>query len=432
MPIFMVPDEIVHFYRAYQLGEGHLVSESQKGDVGGYVPKVPKQNTLGRNKNMVITSKQYFDKAKPDVFVKFPSSAQYSPVLYVPQTIGIRIGRMFSRSLGSMVIFGRLCNLAAYIAMVAIAINIAKRGKWVYAVIALFPVAIQQAASLSADVMTTGLAFIAIAFIHSLFLQKEKIQNSQWIQLLLLAVALSLTKQTNIILLAPLVFLPTRLFKNFKSKLVVVSTIMVAGVIAGITWYLIIKHNYQNLNTTLEAGIPNVVPGTQLKNIIAHPFTFLGVLFRSFVFEGFKGIPTPDFYWFSSFGAFSWFTYKLPITFLVLGYSLLLIMFLYDDSETEEKLLQTAAIQTATYVLYLTMVAVALYIAWTSLGAAQVSGIQGRYFIPIIPLLIPLFALFGRFIKVRFDKPYRAGQLVAIISCINLAAFLIVTTKWFY
>ena len=429
----MAPDETVHFYRAYQLGEGQIVAQTQKEGVGGYVPKVSIQNDQGQNKNMVITPGNYFERAKPDIFVKFPSSAQYSPVLYVPQTIGIRVGRMVSRSLGAMVTVGRLFNLAAYIIMVMIAIKIAKKGKWVYVVVGLFPVAIQQAASLSADVMTIGLSFITIAFIHSLFLQKDKMQNIQWLQLLILAATISLTKQTNAVLLLPLVFLPARLFKDFKAKAVCIVSVGAISLFTIISWYLIIKHQYHNLNITLETGIPNVVPETQLKNIISHPLSFLKILFKSFVFEGFKGMPTADVYWISSFGAFSWFTYKLPLTFVILGYALLLLILLNNDSEEKgEKLAQTAIIQTGTYILYVVMIAVALYITWTTLGAAQVSGIQGRYFIPVIPLLIPLFALLSRWIRVHFDKPYRAGQLVAVISSINLAAFVVITFKWFY
>lgn len=432
MPIFMVPDEVVHFYRAYQIEEGHLVSENHAESIGGSVPLVPIRNVLGTNKNMVITPGHYFDQAMPDTFVKFPSSAQYTPVIYIPQTIGIRVGRIIHRSLGSMVLTGRLFNLLAYIVMVIIAIKVAKRGKWVYVVIALFPVAIQQAASLSADVMTTGLAFITIAYIHSLFFQKDILQSRQRWTLLLLAVLLSLTKQTSIVLLAPLIFLPNGLFKNLKAKLVFVSSVLFFGLLSIVTWYLIIKHQYHNLNTTQNAGIQNVMPVTQLKHIIIHPLSFVAVLFRSFVFEGFKGIPTPDFYWNSMFGTFSWFTYKLPIAFMIMGYSLLLLMLLHKDSESDRNEVWLATIQTGVFVLSVLFIAVALYLAWTPVDVGQVSGIQGRYFIPIIPLLIPVFAVIGRWVRVSFDKPQRAGQLVTVISSVNLVAFLLLSIKWFY
>ena len=41
-----------------------------------------------------------------------------------------------------------------------------------------------------------------------------------------------------------------------------------------------------------------------------------------------------------------------------------------------------------TYIILLT----ALYVAWTALGSKYVDGIQGRYFIPLIPVIIMFFS----------------------------------------
>ena len=38
-PPFQVPDEVVHFYRAYQISEGHLIARPVKGGYGNLVPQ---------------------------------------------------------------------------------------------------------------------------------------------------------------------------------------------------------------------------------------------------------------------------------------------------------------------------------------------------------------------------------------------------------
>jgi uncharacterized membrane protein len=90
-----------------------------------------------------------------------------------------------------------------------------------------------------------------------------------------------------------------------------------------------------------------------------------------------------------------------------------------------------ALLQTIVFVISLVAIAGALYLVWTPVGASQVGGIQGRYFIPILPLLIPLFILLSRSVKVTLDKPYRMGMIVSIVSIVNASAMVALTWKYF-
>ncbi len=433
MPIFMVPDETVHFYRAYQIGEGHLVSENINDEIGGRVTKIIAIPQTATEKK-VVSPRDYFDKTAPEVFVKFPTAAQYSPVGYIPQAVGIDLGRIIHRSLGSMVLIGRLSNLAVYVALIVLAIKIARQGKWVYVVAGLLPLGIQQAASLSVDVMTIGLSFVTIAFIHSLFMQKKQLEKRQYIFIILLAILLGLTKQINLLLMLPLFFLPRHLFSSRVKKYGFVASVFAIGLFAIAAWYFAMRYTYRDLSPGATIGLENVYPGEQLKYLLAEPLSFIKTLFKTFIFEGFKGAPTADFYWVSMIGVFSWISYKLPLTFVLLAYFLLVVAFLHRDKDFEEvpELRKLSAIYTMVFAIALVSVAGALYILWTPVGASQVSGIQGRYFIPILPLLIPCFALLGRVVRVVFDKPQRMGQIVVLISCINLSAMILLTLKWFY
>ena len=134
---------------------------------------------------------------------------------------------------------------------------------------------------------------------------------------------------------------------------------------------------------------------------------------------------------------FSWLTYKLPLSFIMLGYAGLFIVFMYDDGDSRLKLpnkslLRLAVVQTLVFIASLVAVAGALYIGWTPVGQNWVDGIQGRYFLPVIPLLIPIFMVIRRKVKITIDKPYTMGVLEFVISGINLIATLVVTYKWFY
>jgi uncharacterized membrane protein len=441
MQLFMAPDEGVHFYRAYQVSQGHLLSETKEGKTGGYIPKEAVEYVENHFSTNVrfggdppLPHSEYFKHRvdQGEVFTQFPSSALYSPVSYFPQAIGIAIGKAAYPSVGMMVLMGRLVNLAAFIFLVYWAIRLARHGKWVYTVIGLFPMAIQQASSLSSDVMTTGCVLLFLALVHRCFTQNTLLQRWQLILFITLAIGIALTKQTNIVLLLPILFLPRRLFGSNWKKVGFIAAVGGVALLSALAWYAVLKLGHYNLQIS---GEPGVNQAGQIDYLLNHPLNFIGILFHTYIFEGFKGLISPDFYLTSAYGVFSWISYKLPLFMIIIGYITLVIALLYRENEKQrdyKNINYLAVIQLLTFLLSLAAIAAALYLTWTPVGKPQAWGIQGRYFIALIPLLIPLFILISRWIKVSFDKPYRFGMIVSIVSFINLAAMIVLTYKWFY
>jgi uncharacterized membrane protein len=435
MPLFMVPDETVHFYRAYQVGEGRIVGTNANEKIGGSVPILPAMGTENKGEPTDLPFYAHLP-ARGERFEMFPSTALYSPVGYVPQAAGVDVARILGAPLNIMVLLGRLCNLIMYVILVFLAIKIAKQGKWVYVAAGLLPLSIQEAASLSPDVMNVGLAFLTIAVIHGLFFQTSKVTHRQFLLLLLLAAGLGLTKQTNFLLLLPIVFVPGRLFASLRQRIGFIIGTLGMGFVMMLAWYVTIKLVYNDLNYATAIGLQGVNQLDQLKYVLGHPLAFVATLFRTFVFEGFRGIPTGDFLWTSMYGYFSWFTYKLPLSFIMLGYAMLFITLLHrppsEEITTEPQRSQLPVVFSAVFVLSLIAVASVLYLVWTVVGAPQIAGVQGRYVIPLLPLLIPLFRYIGKYIIVTFDKPYRLGMCVSVVSVVNAGAMMILTFRWFY
>jgi uncharacterized membrane protein len=441
MQLFMAPDESVHFYRAYQVSQGHMVSESRNGVTGGLIPEKIVQDVEHNFSTEVrlggdppLPRLQYFiDRSdQNEVFTKFPSSALYSPVAYIPQAVGIAVGKAIHPSTGVMMVMGRLFNLAAFVLLVYVAIRIARQGKWVYVVAGLFPMAIQQASSLSSDVMTTGLVFVFLALVHRCFTQVTHLKKWQYVLFVSLAIGIAMTKQTNVVLLLPILFLPKRLFGSIWHKLRFIAAVGGAAVIAALAWYAVLKFGHYNLQIS---GEPGVDQAGQIAYLVSHPLNFLFTFFSTYIYEGFRGMISTDFYWISAYGVFSWISYKLPLSLIIVGYIMLFVALLNRDGEhvaDQKKLGRLVLIQFATIVLAFVAIALALYLTWTPVAKPQVWGIQGRYFIALIPLLIPLFVFAGRWVKISFSKPYYMGVLVSVVSCINLGAMIVLTYKWFY
>lgn len=441
MPFFMVADEGTHFYRAYQISNGGLISQSNKQVTGGMIPKEIKsyieddfyKNVRRNHQSPSLPYYKYFTQkinVHNQTLVDFRSAAIYSPIAYIPQVVGIKLAQIIYPSIGFMMVLARLANLVVYILLVGLAIRIAKKGKWVYVVLGLFPIAVQQAASLSSDVMTMGIVFVWVAFIGNMYFQRERISKKQWLIALLLAVGLALTKQTNIVLLMPLIFLPSIIFNNAWHKLRFVASVLGLGIIALFSWFVVMRLNNYNLQIT---GDTTVNQAGQISFLLQNPLHFISILGHTY----FSSVILSDFYITSMHSVFSWLSYRLPMIFVALGYAGLLMSFMYDDDMRSPKLsnkflTRLAFVQASTFILSLVAIAGTLYIAWTPVGSYEVGGIQGRYFLPFVPLLIPLFIMVKNKIKITTNKPYTIGVIVFTISTINLIAMLAVTYKWFY
>lgn len=189
MPVKLTPDEPVHMFRAYQVSEGRLTSINQGEDrTGGYIPKsmlsayksIPIRTALtdGQSQRLprFLRPNQKMN-LKDVVFEDFSPSAQYSPLVYLPQALGVYIAKNVYPTLGFLTVMGKIMNLMVYVFLVWLAIRSAKHSKWVYVSAGLFPVAVQQAASLTVDVMLMGGAFLFTAILHNLFLEKANATN---------------------------------------------------------------------------------------------------------------------------------------------------------------------------------------------------------------------------------------------------------------
>lgn len=439
MPPLLVPDEASHFYRAFQISEGNIYSDNHGGKTGGWLPREVSfvggaQSVPADFKFNPSTIDDGFSKKinyDDRTFSAFNNTAVYSPISYIPQTLAIFIGKILDTSPLAMLYLGRFLNLMFFISLTYLAIRLLPFGKWALAVIALLPMMIQQAASQSSDVMVISLGFISVSlFLHMLF-DHKKLSNGRWLLILLLAIMLGLTKQTNALLIAPFLFLPGRLFSTHKKHVVFAASIFLAAVLSTLVWYLAVKSQHYDMDFAyISTGKSD--QAAQLHFIIQHPLTYLHTLSRTLIYSNIPGFPTTDFYWLSMFGYFSWFTYKMPTISMIFGYANLILALLVIPTSTVLSKL-TGRIRV---VLWMTLlgsiigILTVLYLVGNLVGVPVIRNLQGRYFLVLLPLLIPLLA--NGYFGVNVRKQWIACMVFMGISVINLAVMLRLTLTFFY
>ena len=435
-PTFSTPDEYTHFKHAYSIfykntdkafaeidkqiallpneptqkdkdkaieeGIAWPISESalQRSYQTGQVVRKVFIQTLSVNKEMTI-------------------NMSFKKLQWLPQALGIVLGMFIHPSIGVIVLVGRLFNLAVYIAVLYFAIKKARLGKWMMAAVALLPMSIQQAASLSYDVLYYVAIFVAFSLMTNLWKRKERLDWKWGIYILLTIMLLLVPKSSVLALGLFFITLPTALFgKNKFTKLL------------DYFWKLCEKHKGI---TVLVGIILFLVYMVYAFRNYGGALRGLQVLFNTFF--------RPDLYTnldsllvSGMIGNFGQMTYRFPAWLVAINFIFLFILLL---REPEEKLkTRIAASGGLIYLSVIIMTAIIMLQRWTknSLGLpnALVSlGNQGRYYTPFLITLIPLGINAKKYLTIN-AKESIVRVIFDFMIIFNLVYFLFLTILYYY
>src|SRR5215213_5898279 len=209
------------------------------------------------------------------------TKSAYSPALLLPQGITLRmLGR--TADLPALPVFYacRFAGLLSYLLLVWLAIRLIPFGKWILLVLAVSPIALFQATTITADIISNGIGFLFIA--GSLRLAQSNEFGWRECRNLILLIFLLFLAKVNLV---PLVLLPFLLIppSRFPKKGVYVSLIAGTAILFMIevaAWNVIASRGYE-FQLSNEA-----IPGKQLLYILSHPFLFLQTLVRDLFSNG--------------------------------------------------------------------------------------------------------------------------------------------------
>lgn len=195
-PALVAPDEYTHLAAAYELAstwsgqtaadeDGNLLL--RECDAAHFGTKTGDIGVLAyKNEAIAETS----EPGSPDVLTSHSEvKAGQGSGSYLAQALGIRLARTQGKNFYTMLLYGRLANLILYLLLAALAVWLAPTSLCgLFACVALLPMPLQLAASLSPDAAVLGLVFSFTAL--CLRLRGEK---AVWWQKILLIVLGGLT-----------------------------------------------------------------------------------------------------------------------------------------------------------------------------------------------------------------------------------------------
>jgi uncharacterized membrane protein len=387
-PPFQVPDEYMHFYRAYQVSEGRLTAYRVNQEIGGYLPRgivelgdhLP--SGLQRDPNYHLHPSDIWNlrtiPLDPDdrKFAIFGAVSWHSPMNYFPQATGIAIGRLFNLSPLYLLYVGRAGNLICWSILAFFAIRLIPILDWTLLLLALMPMSLAQAASLSADATVNGVCFLFVAFAARCALTTaEKMTPARTVILTILGAAVALAKTAYIPLTILFLLIPETKFTTRRRYWQFFALFILVCLATTIAWSLCTFGTQSYI-------APNVSPHLQAINILHHPIEMLhrdlGMLLSMPYLE-------------SIIGTLGWADIRLwwPVAML---YWVALFASLFIGgwpnirlTARQRFLLATAA--AGCWLLVFTLV----YLTFTPVGARSINGLQGRYLIPATAPFLLMF-----------------------------------------
>lgn len=396
-PPMTVPDENTHFLNAYTIADGQIFPQNVDGQMGKYIPAEVKDFVVDNNSKFSgidgqkYSFKEYYFNSHLEYKKGEKIFGEYwgqdiNPISYIFSSTGMVIGKVLlsakQESPFNLLLFGRIFNLTFYIITMYFAIKITPYYKNTMFLLALMPMSIYLGASLSYDALLIPSTFLLFAYILKLR-QSDKILLKDIMIICSIVFLLFSVKQAYAPLVLVLFSISPRHFGDKKRYYKII------GIVGIVCMSALMINQINNLSSLNIDKIVNENVTLQGKYVKSHLGIMIPIILKSF-------IQYKSFYIHGIIGILGQLDTNLPIPLLTIFLLILIMVMIIDSCEAanitiEFKLLGIVAIFIFVYFSFRSM-----YIRWTPLVEPiygdTVSGIQGRYFIPIMPFVFVMFA----------------------------------------
>jgi len=419
LPPFNVPDECSHYIKAYRMTlnekEEELIKNKNTYDAILNIPANMYNfiNTYTMNVHSYdykISSKSLLSNYNTKINTKDTEYIEYwfgntevlNDFTYIPSAIAIKVSKLFNTSILFSLLLARLFNFIIFIILLYYAIESTSMFKKSLLITALLPITIQQAAAVNQDSITNTIALTLIALIISKIFAKDKsLDVKKFIIITMLGICLAYCKLVYFPLLLLLLLIPKDKFKNNKLKYKIIIPIITLG-------FLLSIKNIININMSGSSSGEFYTIGM----MIGQPINTIMIFIRTFLSRGILDFLTGlvnGFGYFTKWSKIELLTFTIQIIYF--------LMYITANNKEAQKNINKKTIRISCFLiagLIMGFIYCSLLTGWTKPNATVIDGLQSRYFIPIIPLLLILIS--NNIIKINIKNENLIYVILFIIS----------------
>lgn len=307
--------------------------------------------------------------------------------VYFPQILGVALG-MFLQLSGFWTIYlGKIFAMLFFSSCVFLSIKIIPWGKNIIFVISLLPITLELASSYSYDNVILALCLLCISYIMYLIYTKEKISWKDWGIVAVLIFLIAPGKMFYFLIGGMTFLIPLRKYKNRRQYWLINCGMIILGVLVLLIFRLQYMSNYvgaAGTESTLDPLAMNYTIGDILGDI---PHS-IRVLLNTFSDRS-------DFYFNSMLGnSLGWLQVSISAS-VITGFAI--VLFGVSVCALPQELEQYSVdrkFRIVNLILCCVMslgIFAALWISWTPNYYDCIEGVQGRYFLPFLPMLLFTF-----------------------------------------
>ena len=395
LPAYSAPDEIIHYHTAYALSNQWM----------GVQPDDAANNFIERECDAAAEFTDYHTSAYTYRYLlshfwdKAPAAAPMTesnvellggyPVPYLLSAAGITLARLLHFGGVGTAFFARLWNLAFFALAAGAAVRLVPRGKGIFAVLALLPMSLHLGGSFSYDSCLLSFSMLATALSLRMAWQEEKV--SVW-EIAALAVCCAVVAPLKAIYLplCLLVFLvPAGQYAAKRVRLGARAAVLAAAFAAFGADTLrsvlgVLSHQAAAAGAAAATSAAADAGNYSIFALLRSPGVFLKLLCNTF-------LPQADRYAASVIGGSLGYLNLAEIrlsALLVVGFLLLLLAAAVPQAGQERTLLPWQKLLGVLIFLMAAGLLLAACIQWTPLSYDFIWGFQGRYLLPVLPLLL--------------------------------------------
>lgn len=422
----MVPDEEKHIDMAYRYSNELLGYESlgdtrclkRADDAALTFTASP---SFGNYRNIYYG---LFSRVQDERMVEaeINSNIEGSLLLYLPAVLGMSLARVLGLGSVPMLLLARYLNLIVFALFARAGMKRLPFGKMTLFVMALLPVNLQQCTSFSHDAMVHGILFFYCCLCLQMIFGEEEVSGGRMMLLELMVCFLLYCKSGSYL---PLCFLPLLIprerFGGKKAKCVSLGAVFAIPVLL-----FLLKH------TQMVTGIVRTTEATSVVSTGSGSVYMTGYTLGYFLEEPLKLVymivntilDKTGFYLESLVGyKLGWVEIETSMV-LVLLYWFLLFLSTCDVRGEQVKI---SSFQRY-WMLFLCagctgLILLGMLLQWTPMGHVSIEGVQGRYFLPFLLILLTACKSRGVLLMRRMDREIAAaaaaGQLLTLILVIR-------------
>lgn len=368
---FNVPDEKAHFCRAFEISEGHMISEEYNGGIGRELPFKNIDLLQYKNSWRSVAKDWNLKLSEEKEFIPFWNTAVYAPVSYASQALGIFVARLVCNNLWFIYYAGRLFNIMFITILFFYSIKMSPMGKEMIYLIAMIPMNIHQVVSYSPDAMLLAIICFIVSLVFYLrYTYKETLTFRHYLLIYFLVVCVSLYKVIYLPICLTFLLIPSERFGS-KKKFIIHGTVAAMLALCMALGWLAIAGGFVIPPDSVDLGM-------QLKYIMHNPFEYYMIIART-IFESSE-------LWIMNMLGSSLGWMDIPVSGgIMLCYLGMLIYTITAQSEEENiKTCFPQIICAIEIVLQCCLLLTTEYLSWTPVRNETIWGVQGRYLLPML------------------------------------------------